>query len=34
MAFAGLGYLTFLSPPLAEFLSPYHLPPLRSGRDR
>ncbi|HEY6306972.1 MAG TPA: DUF4386 family protein [Candidatus Angelobacter sp.] len=25
MAFAGLGYLTFLSPPLANYLSPYNL---------
>ena len=25
MAFAGLGWLTFLSPPLADYLSPYNL---------
>jgi hypothetical protein len=25
MAFAGLGWLTFLSPPLANHLSPYNL---------
>ena len=27
MAFAGLGWLTFLSPPLANYLSPYILAP-------
>jgi hypothetical protein len=27
MAFAGLGYLTFLAPPLANYLSPYILAP-------
>lgn len=27
MAFAGLGYLTFLSPPLAQYLAPYNLLP-------
>jgi peptidoglycan/LPS O-acetylase OafA/YrhL len=27
MAFAGLGYLTLLSKPLAAYLSPYHLAP-------
>ena len=27
MAFAGLGWLTFLSPPLADHLSPYNLAP-------
>jgi hypothetical protein len=27
MAFAGLGWLTFLSPPLANYLSPYNLAP-------
>jgi hypothetical protein len=27
MAFAGLGYLTFLSPPLANYLHPYNLAP-------
>ncbi len=27
MAFAGLGWLTFLSPPLAKYLSPYNLAP-------
>jgi uncharacterized protein DUF4386 len=31
MAFAGLGYLTFLSPPLAEYLSPYNLAPAAFG---
>jgi hypothetical protein len=31
MAFAGLGYLTFLSPPLAEYLSPYNLAPAALG---
>jgi hypothetical protein len=25
MAFAGLGWLTFLSPPVANYLSPYNL---------
>jgi hypothetical protein len=27
MAFGGLGWLTFLSPPLANYLSPYNLAP-------
>jgi hypothetical protein len=27
MALAGLGWLTFLSPPLANYLSPYNLAP-------
>ena len=27
MAFAGLGWLTFLFPPLANYLSPYNLAP-------
>jgi uncharacterized protein DUF4386 len=31
MAFAGLGYLTFLSPPLADYLSPYNLAPAALG---
>jgi hypothetical protein len=31
MAFAGLGYLTFLSTPLAEYLSPYNLAPAALG---
>jgi hypothetical protein len=31
MTFAGLGYLTFLSPPLAEYLSPYNLAPAAFG---
>jgi hypothetical protein len=31
MAFAGLGYLTFLSPPLAGDLSPYNLAPAALG---
>jgi hypothetical protein len=31
MALAGLGYLTFLSPPLAAYLSPYNLAPAALG---
>ncbi len=31
MAFAGLGYLTFLSPQLAEYLSPFNLVPAAFG---
>jgi hypothetical protein len=31
MAFAGLGYLTFLSPRLAGYLSPYNLVPAAFG---
>lgn len=31
MAFAGLGYLTFLSPPFAEYVSPYNLTPAAFG---
>jgi hypothetical protein len=31
MAFAGLGYLTFVSPPLAVYLSPYNLAPAALG---
>jgi len=31
MAFAGLGYLTFVSPPLAAYLSPYNLAPAALG---
>ena len=31
MALAGLGYLTFLSPPLAGYLSPYNLAPAALG---
>jgi hypothetical protein len=31
MALAGLGYLTFLSPPLAGYLSPYNLAPAAVG---
>src|SRR5713226_6820690 len=34
MAFAGLGWLTFLSPPLANHLSPTIWPPVSSGKDR
>jgi hypothetical protein len=34
MAFGGLGWLTFLSPPLASHLSPTFLPPASSGKDR
>ena len=34
MAFAGLGYLTLLSPPLAEYLYPYFLAPPPSGNHR
>jgi Domain of unknown function (DUF4386) len=32
MAFAGLGYLTFLSPPLANYLFPYNLAPGAIGQ--
>jgi hypothetical protein len=31
MALAGLGYMTFLSPPLAGYLSPYNLAPAALG---
>jgi hypothetical protein len=31
MMFAGLGYLTFLWPPLADYLSPYNLAPGAAG---
>ncbi len=31
MVFAGLGYLTFLWPPLADYLSPYNLFPAAAG---
>jgi hypothetical protein len=31
MVFAGLGYMTFLSPPLAGYLSPYNLAPAALG---
>jgi hypothetical protein len=34
MAFAGLVWLTFLSPPLANYLFPYNVTPASSGRDR
>ena len=34
MAFAGLGWLAFLSPPLLNHLSPYIFPPASSGKDR
>ncbi|HVS81743.1 MAG TPA: DUF4386 family protein [Pyrinomonadaceae bacterium] len=34
MAFAGLGWLTFLRPPLANYLSPYNLLPGMLGKDR
>jgi Domain of unknown function (DUF4386) len=32
MAFAGLGYLTLLSKPLADYLSPYNLAPAALGK--
>jgi hypothetical protein len=34
MAFAGLGWLAFVSPPLLNHLSPYIFPPASSGKDR
>jgi len=34
MAFAGLGWLTSLSPALTNYLTPYNLRPASSGQDR